>query len=147
MYVNIMVKKLGIFLIILHSNLTIFSQSDINKICFDHKTAQKIAADLVKGDSAKAELQKTQKLVLQLNETIVEKDSVINDYIKKDSTCIKQVATFNELKQKQTSIITGLEKDVESFKRENKNLKTGVKWLGGGFVGVLISLLTLSLVK
>jgi len=127
--------------------LTIFSQSDINKICFDHKTAQKIAADLVKGDSAKAELQKTQKLVLQLNETIVEKDSVINDYIKKDSTCIKQVATFNELKQKQTSIITGLEKDVESFKRENKNLKTGVKWLGGGFVGVLISLLTLSLVK
>jgi len=142
-----MVKKLGIFLIILHSNLTIFSQSDINKICFDHKTAQKIAADLVKGDSAKAELQKTQKLVLQLNETIVEKDSVINDYIKKDSTCIKQVATFNELKQKQTSIITGLEKDVESFKRENKNLKTGVKWLGGGFVGVLISLLTLSLVK
>lgn len=127
--------------------MTIFSQSDINKICFDHKTAQKIAADLVKGDSAKAELQKTQKLVLQLNETIVEKDSVINDYIKKDSTCIKQVATFNELKQKQTSIITGLEKDVESFKRENKNLKTGVKWLGGGFVGVLISLLTLSLVK
>jgi len=127
--------------------LTIFSQSDINKICFDHKTAQKIAADLVKGDSAKAELQKTQKLVLQLNQTIVEKDSVINDYIKKDSTCIKQVATFNELKQKQTSIITGLEKDVESFKRENKNLKTGVKWLGGGFVGVLISLLTLSLVK
>ncbi len=25
--------------------MTIFSQSDINKICFDHKTAQKIAAD------------------------------------------------------------------------------------------------------
>jgi len=102
---------------------------------------------LTKGDAAIKELEKTQKLVLQLNETIVEKDSVINDYIKKDSTCIKQVATFNELKQKQANIITGLEKDVESLKRENENLKTGIKWVGGGFVGVLISLLTLSLVK
>ena len=92
-------------------------------------------------------VEKIHKLVSQLNKTIIEKDSVINDYIKKDNVCIKQVTTFNELKQKQTNIITGLEKDIESLKRENENLKTGIKWVGGGFVGVLISLLTLSLVK
>ena len=147
MYVNIMVKKLGTFLIILHSNLTIFSQSDINKVCFDHKTAQKIAADLVKGDSAKAELGKTQKLVKQLNETIVEKDSVINAYVKKDTNYISQIQKYAEIKETQSLVNKGLEKDVEKLKTENENLKTGVKWLGGGFVGILISFLTFALVK
>jgi len=127
--------------------LTIFSQSDINKICFDHKTAQKIAADLVKGDSAKAELQKTQKLVLQLNQTIVEKDSVINICIKKDTNYINQVKNYAEIKEKQSLINKDLEKDVKNLKRENENLKTGIKWLGGGFVGVLISFFTFALVK
>lgn len=142
-----MIKKLKILVTTLLLSSTIFSQKDTNKICFDYKTAQKIATDLTKGDAAIKELEKIQKLVSQLNKTIIEKDSVINDYIKKDNVCIKQVTTFNELKQKQTNIITGLEKDIESLKRENENLKTGIKWVGGGFVGVLISLLTLSLVK
>jgi len=127
--------------------LTIFSQSDINKICFDHKTAQQIAADLVKGDSAKAELEKTQKLVKQLNETIVEKDSVINAYVKKDTNYITQIQKYAEIKETQSLINKGLEKDVAKLKTENENLKTGVKWLGGGFVGILISFLTFTLVK
>lgn len=127
--------------------MTIFSQSDINKICFDHKTAQQIAADLVKGDSAKAELEKTQKLVKQLNETIVEKDSVINAYVKKDTNYITQIQKYAEIKETQSLINKGLEKDVAKLKTENENLKTGVKWLGGGFVGILISFLTFTLVK
>jgi hypothetical protein len=127
--------------------LTIFSQSDINKICFDHKTAQKIAADLVKGDSAKAELEKTQKLVKQLNETIVEKDSTIRVYIKKDTNYITQIQKYAEIKETQSVVNKGLEKDIEKLTTENKNLREGIKWLGGGFVGVLISFLTFALVK
>ena len=127
--------------------MTIFSQSDINKICFDHKTAQKIATDLIKGDSAKAELQKTLKLVKQLNEKIVEKDSIIKDYIKKDTNYITQIQKYAEIKEKQSIVTKGLEKDVEKLKIENENLKTGIKWIGGGFVGVLISFLTFALVK
>ena len=142
-----MVKKLGILLITLLLNLTIFSQSDINKICFDRKTAQKIAIDLVKGDSAKAELDKTKKLVSQLNEKIVEQDSTIKAYIKKDTNYITQIKAYADIKEKQSVINKGLEKDVEKLKTENENLKTGIKWVGGGFLGVLISLLTLSLVK
>jgi len=102
--------------------LTIFSQSDINKICFDHKTAQKIATDLIKGDSAKAELQKTQKLVKQLNEKIVEKDSIIKDYIKKDTNYITQIQKYAEIKEKQSIVTKGLEKDVEKLKIENENI-------------------------
>jgi len=127
--------------------LTIFSQNDINKICFDQSTAKKIAADLVKGDSAKAELEKTQKLVKQLNEKIVEKDSVIRDYVKKDTNYITQVKSYAEIKEKQSVLVTGLEKDKEKLITENNNLKTGLKWLGGGFLGTLISLLTFALVK
>jgi hypothetical protein len=127
--------------------LTIFSQNDINKICFDQSTAKKIAADLVKGDSAKAELEKTQKLVKQLNEKIVEKDSVIRDYVKKDTNYINQVKSYAEIKEKQSVLVTGLEKDKEKLITENNNLKTGLKWLGGGFLGTLISLLTFALVK
>ena len=134
-------------LITLLLNLTIFSQNDINKICFDQSTAKKIAADLVKGDSAKAELEKTQKLVKQLNEKIVEKDSVIRDYAKKDTNYINQVKSYAEIKEKQSVLVTGLEKDKEKLITENNNLKTGLKWLGGGFLGTLISLLTFALVK
>ena len=134
-------------LITLLLNLTIFSQNDINKICFDQPTAKKIAADLVKGDSAKAELEKTKKLVFQLNEKIVEKDSVILFYIKKDTNYINQVKNYAEIKEKQSILVTGLEKDKDKLITENNNLKTGLKWVGGGFVGTLISLLTFALVK
>jgi len=134
-------------LIIILPNLKTFSQNDINKICFDEPTAKKIAADLVKGDSAKAELEKTQKLVKQLNEKIVEKDSVIRDYVKKDTNYINQVKSYAEIKEKQSVLVTGLEKDKEKLITENNNLKTGLKWVGGGFLGTLISLLTFALVK
>ena len=40
-----------------------------------------------------------------------------------------------------------LEKDKDKLITENNNLKTGLKWVGGGFVGTLISLLTIALVK
>jgi wobble nucleotide-excising tRNase len=127
--------------------LTIFSQSDINKVCFDRNIAQKIAIDLVKGDSAKAELDKTKKLVSQLNEKIVEQDSTIKVYIKKDTNYIFQIQKYAEIKESQSVINKGLEKDIEKLKTENENLKTGIKWIGGGFLGTLFSLITLSLVK
>lgn len=127
--------------------MTIFSQNDINKICFDQPTAKKIAEDLIKGDSAKAELEKTKELVSQLNEKILEKDSVILFYIKKDTNYINQVKSYAEIKEKQSILVTGLEKDKEKLVIENNNLKTGLKWVGGGFVGTLISLLTFALVK
>ncbi|WP_288917396.1 hypothetical protein, partial [uncultured Synechococcus sp.] len=47
-----------------------FSQTDTNKRvhCFPDSIARKIAIDLVRGDSAKAELAKTVILVSQLEE-------------------------------------------------------------------------------
>jgi hypothetical protein len=84
---------------------------------------------------------------LQLNETIVEKDSVIDAYIKKDTNYITQIQKYAEIKETQSLVNKGLEKDVEKLTTENENLKTGIKWLGGGFVGMLISLLTFTMIK
>lgn len=126
--------------------MTIFSQSDINKICFDQSTAKKIAADLVKGDSAKAELEKTQTLVTQLNEKIVEKDSIIRVYIKKDTNYITQIQKYAEIKETQSLINKGLEKDVEKLKLENGHLKTAVIWMGSS-LGTLASIIILLVSK
>ena len=126
--------------------MTTFSQSDINKICFDHKTAQKIAADLVKGDSAKAELEKTKKLVIQLNEKIVEKDSTIKAYVEKDTNYITQIQKYAEIKENQSVINKGLEKDIEKLKSENGHLRTAVIWMGSS-LGTLASIIILLVSK
>ncbi len=142
-----MIKNLEILVLTLLLSSTTFSQKDTNKICFDYKTAQKIAEDLTKGDAAIEELKKTQKLVGQLQETIVGKDSVINDFKSKDSICDQQNKINLEAKNKQANVITGLEKDVSNLTKENENLRTGLKWIGGGFLGTLISLLTFAMAK
>jgi hypothetical protein len=142
-----MIKNLKILLPILLLSSTTFSQKDNSKICFDYKTAQKIALDIVKGDAAIEELGKTQKLVTQLNEKIVEKDSIISDYKVKDSVCVEQNKTHYNIQLKQTNIITGLEKDVTTLTTQNNNLKKGLKWLGGGFLGSLTALLILLSIK
>lgn len=142
-----MMQKLKILTTILLLSLTSFSQTDTSKICFDYKIAQRIASDLVNGDKAIAELEETNNLVFQLKETIIQKDSVINVYIQKDSICQLQNQLNFDIQQKQKNIIFGLEKDVESLKRENQNLRTGIKWIGGGFVGVLTSFIIFIMIK
>jgi len=127
--------------------LTIFSQKDTSKICFDYKVAKQIALDLTKGDSAKAELKATKDLVERLNEKIFEQDSVIKIYIKKDTNYLSQVKDYATIQEKQSVVITGLEKDVANLTTQNDNLKKGIRWVAGGFLGTLISLLTFSLVK
>jgi hypothetical protein len=142
-----MVKKLGILIITLLLNSTIFSQKDTSRICFDYKVAKQIALDLTKGDSAKAELEITKDLVKQLNGKIVEQDSVIKIYIKKDTNYLSQVKTYSDIQEKQSAIITSLEKDVVNLTNKNNKLKKGLKWIGGGFLTTLTSLIILLSVK
>jgi hypothetical protein len=142
-----MVKKLGILITILLLSSTIFSQKDTSKICFDYKVAKQIALDLTKGDSAKAELKVTKDLVERLNGKITEQDSVIKIYIKKDTNYLSQVKDYANIQEKQSVIIAGLEKDVTHLTEQNNNLKKGLRWVAGGFLGTLISFLTFSLVK
>ena len=142
-----MIRKLKILLVLLLLNSTTFSQKDTSRICFSYDKARRIAIDLVRGDSAMAELKIANKLVYQLNEKIDSQDSIIVLYTEKEKSHQKQIADYEKTIEKKDKIITGLEKDVNDLTRKNTNLKSGLKWLGGGFVASLLTIVTFIVVK
>jgi hypothetical protein len=142
-----MATKLKTLLVLLLLSLTSFSQKDTSKICFPYSTAKKIAIDLVKGDSAIAELKVVNKLVWQLNEKIDTQDSIIKLYVVKEQNYISQIDNYDKILVKKDEIITGLEGDVATLSRKNNRLKKGIKWLGGGLVASILTIITLIAIK
>ena len=142
-----MLTKLKILIVLLLLSLTSFSQKDTSKICFSYNKAKQIAIDLVRGDSAITELKITNKLVWQLNEKISTQDSTITLYIVKEQNYISQINNYDKISTKKDEIITGLEKDVTKLTKKNNRLKTGLKYLGGGFVASILTIITLTLIK
>ena len=127
--------------------MTTFSQKDTNKICFPYSTARQIAIDLVKGDSAIAELKVANKLVWQLNKKSEAQDSLISLHVERENNYVKQINNYENIIVEKDKIITGLEKNVTNLNRKNNNLKSGLKWLGGGFVASLLTIVTLIAIK
>lgn len=142
-----MATKLRILIVLLLLSLTSFSQKDTSKICFPYSKAKQIAIDLVRGDSALAELKLTNKLVWQLNEKISTQDSIITLYIAKEQNYISQINNYDKIIIKKDEIITGLESDVTKLSRKNNRLKSGLKFLGGGFVASVLVIVTLIAIK
>ncbi len=142
-----MLTKLKILIVLLLLSLTSFSQKDTSRICFSYSKAKQIAIDLVRGDSAITELKITNKLVWQLNEKISTQDSTITLYIAKEQNYISQINNYNKISTKKDEIITGLEKDVTKLTKKNNRLKTGLKYLSGGFVASILTIITLTLIK
>lgn len=124
-----------------------FSQTDTSKICFSYDKAKLIAIDLVKGDSAIAELRVINKLVYQLNEKIDSQDSLITIYVSKEKNYVEQIEKFDQISLKQDTLITSLEDNVNTLTRKNNNLKSGLKWLGGGFLASILTIITLVVIK
>ena len=98
-----------------------FSQTDTNKkvYCFPDSIARKIAIDLVRGDSAKAELAKTVILVSQLEEKNTTNEKLINIYMYKVENYTTQVDVYKQKEYVHNQVINGLEKDVIKLKRSN----------------------------
>jgi hypothetical protein len=142
-----MVKKLKTLLVLLLLSSTSFSQKDTNKICFSYNKAKLIAIDLVKGDSAITELKVVNKLVYQLNEKIDSQDSLIILYVEKEKNYNSQIDNYKKIVVEKDKIITNLEKDITHLTHKNNNLKSGIKWLGGGFVASILTIITFIVVK
>ena len=142
-----MLTKLKISIVLLLLSLTSFSQKDTSKICFPYSKAKQIAIDLVKGDSAVAELKITNKLIWQLNEKISTQDSIVTLYVIKEKNYISQNIKYEEINIENKKIITGLENDVAKLTQKNNRLKSGLKYLGGGFVASILTIITLTLIK
>ena len=142
-----MATKLRILIVLLLLSLTSFSQKDTSKICFPYNKAKQIAIDLVRGDSALAELKLTNKLVWQLNEKISTQDSIITLYIAKEQNYTSQINNYDKIIVKKNDVITGLESDVTKLSKKNNRLKSGLKFLGGGFVASVLVIVTLIAIK
>lgn len=116
---------------LLMMSLATFSQTGINKPqvhCFPDSVVKKIAKDLVRGDSARAELTETKILVKQLEEKNSTNERLVNTYVSKVANFSTQINLYKEKEVRYVEMVTGLEKDVKKEKKKNKIFKvvTGV---------------------
>ena len=86
-------------------------------------------------------------MVWQLNEKINAQDSLVTLYVIKEQNYISQIDNYDQISNKQTTIINGLEGDVTTLTRKNNRLKKGIKLIGGGFVASVLIIITLVTIK
>jgi len=124
-----------------------FSQKDTSKICFDYTTAQLIAIDLVRGDSAIAELQQVHQKNITLEQIIKNQQQILTLCEDKNINYTTQITTYQNIVIKHEEVISDLESDIKDLTRKNTNLKRGLKWMGGGLIGTISALTLLILIK
>lgn len=130
-------KKLILSTLLVGLNSIVFSQIVTDSVtCIPTSTAKKIAKDLVRGDSAIAELNLTNKLVFELENKIVLQDSVISSYKTIEKLCVDNLT--NEVAKN-----TLLEKKLAEVKQmAEKEKKNKLKFsIGTGILVAIISIL------
>ena len=112
-------------------SLVAFSQTGTNKKvhCFPDSVAKQIAIDLVRGDSAKVELAKTNILVNQLEEKAKTNDRLVSMYVNKVSNYASQIDLYRKKETEYHTIVFGLEKDIVRAKKANKYFRIAISGL------------------
>ena len=112
-------------------SLVAFSQTGTNKKvhCFPDSVAKQIAIDLVRGDSAKVELAKTNILVNQLEEKTKSNDRLVSMYVNKVSNYASQIDLYRKKETEYHTIVFGLEKDIVRARKANKYFRIAVSGL------------------
>ena len=124
---------------ILSLSLTAFSQQDttIKVKCLPVSIFKQIAQDLLKGDSAIAQLKLSEQQIIHIENKVVLKDSVINTMKVKESNYIKVIDTQNEKYNVMEKYSKKLEWDLKKEKVKG-NFKSII---GTGLIAVLTFLL------
>jgi len=112
-------------------SLAIFSQTVTNKTqvhCFPDSIVKKVAKDLLRGDSARAELTETKILVHELELKNFTNERLVNTYVHKVANYSSQIDLYRQKEVKYVEMVTGLERDVKKEKKKNKIFKivTGI---------------------
>jgi hypothetical protein len=134
-------KRLIVLTTILSLSLTAFSQTDTNnkeKVkCFPVHVAKQIAKDLLKGDSAMAELKLVNEQLVKTEEKVSLKDSVISTMVTKEKNYISII----DAQDKKYTVMEDYSKKLElQLKKEKvKNKFTSI--LSGVAVLVLGTIL------
>lgn len=106
--------------------MTSFSQTTTNnksivdtcKVTISCDIARKVAVDIVRGDSARAELAVTQDLLKVVEAKVVVKDQIIDSYITKEQNYNQQINLHKEKENYYTQIVAGLEGDNKKLKKK-----------------------------
>ena len=120
---------------ILSLSLTAFSQQDttIKVKCLPISIFKQIAQDLLKGDSAIAQLKLSEQQIIHIENKVVLKDSVINTMKVKESNYIKIIDIQNE----KYNVIEKYSKKLE-FDLKKEKVKGKFKSIvGTGLIAVL----------
>lgn len=129
------------FLILLSQSLIAFSQTDTNNKnkspepvkCFPISTAKSIAKDLLRGDSAMAELKLANEQITKLEEKVSLKDSVIVTMQKKEENYQTIIKSQDEKYQVLDNHTKNLELQLKKEKVKNKFKNV----IGGGLIAIL----------
>ena len=116
---------------LLMMSLATFSQTVTNKTqvhCFPDSIVKKVAKDLLRGDSARAELTETKILVHELELKNFTNERLVNTYVNKVANYSSQIDLYKQKETKYISMVSGLENDVKKEKKKNKIFKivTGI---------------------
>ena len=138
-------KKLIALAILLNLSLTAFSQTDTSNKkptqepvkCLPVSTFKEIAKDLLKGDSAKAELKLANEQIVKLEEKVSLKDSVIVTMQQKEEN-YKTIIGAHEQK---FSTLENYTKSVELKLKKEKVKNKFKSFIGGTLVAVLTVML------
>ena len=125
---------LGLILLL---NWTSFSQTDTSKLEISYRVAHLIAIDLVKGDSAIAELEQTHILLEQIELESSEKDTIIGFYVKKEHNYLDQIKVYESKEDINKYIIETLEYKNKDLVKKNNTMKKTIKFMGGGIIGII----------
>jgi hypothetical protein len=109
---------------ILSLSLTVFSQTDTNnkeKVkCFPIHVAKQIAKDLLRGDSAMAELKLTNEQLTKTEEKVVLKDSIISTMVIKEKNYISIIGAQDSKFTVMENYSKKLELQLKKEKVKNK---------------------------
>ncbi len=116
---------------LLMMSLATFSQTGTSKTqmhCFPDSVVKKIAKDLVRGDSARAELAETKILMHQIELKSFANERLVYTYVNKVANYSAQIDLYKQKETKYVEMVSGLEKDVKKEKKKNKIFKivTGI---------------------
>jgi hypothetical protein len=104
--------------------LTAFSQTDTDSIpkekCFPVPVVKMIVKDLLSGDSAKAQLKLTEEQLVQTENKVVVKDSVINKMLEKEVNYLTIIDDERGKYDKLDKYTKKLETDLEIKKIKSK---------------------------
>ena len=128
-------KKLIVLISLLFVSLIAFSQTDTssNVKCFPIPVVKQIMKDVISGDSAKAQLKLSENQVIELENKVSLKDSVISTLRLKESNYLTIIDAEKQKFQIQENYSKKLEWDLKKEKVKNKFKSI----LGTGVIAVL----------